>query len=95
MILTDRDILELEIQLLRFWQKERIQFIYKYKHRIMEFREGDRVPTELFHDITCGKMFRDVKDIVSYDDVYPEDVRSHVGGHLADRTTPVFRVDLK
>ncbi|TDM12673.1 hypothetical protein ERX55_10480 [Macrococcus bovicus] len=65
--------MNLEKELLSYWDKQGVDLIYKYKHQIHWYRshrEG-RVNIKLFNDLT-QTMFKEITDIASVDG-YVED----------------------
>lgn len=54
----------LERSLLEMWHTQGIKEIYKYKHRIIVYRREGLTGYELFTDLTCGHLFREVKDTI-------------------------------
>lgn len=60
------NVSSLELALLTYWQSNGVKAIYKYKHRIKEYKEQEnRVNIELFTDVTSGTLFKDVGDIAN------------------------------
>lgn len=55
----------LELELLNLWKSQGVEWLYKYKYRVREFQGGDLTNTELFHDLTCGRIFTDLTDLAS------------------------------
>lgn len=56
---------ELELALLTYWKEHGVKYLYKYKHRVKEYRGENLVSLELFMDMTSGGMFRDIEDIAN------------------------------
>ncbi|MGF6357120.1 hypothetical protein ABIE27_005059 [Paenibacillus sp. 4624] len=75
----------LELSLLEMWHSQGIEEIYKYKNRIKVYRREGLIRYELFTDITCGLLFKDVEDTANYRDATPEDYKVRVDVLLNDR----------
>jgi hypothetical protein len=60
------------------WHTQGIKEIYKYKHRIKIYRREGLEGYDLFNDITCGLLFKDVEDTANYRDATPEDFKVSV-----------------
>jgi hypothetical protein len=69
---------KLERVLLKMWHSQGIKEIYKYKHRIKIYRREGLEGYDLFNDITCGLLFREVEDTANYRDATPEDFKVSV-----------------
>lgn len=73
---------ELELALLQYWKKEKVEWVYKYKHCVKEFVENPELHHhELFNDISSGSLFNDIPDLASYfykEEKYPEDIKVHI-----------------
>ncbi|GIO13554.1 hypothetical protein J19TS2_31090 [Cohnella xylanilytica] len=72
-----RDEVEIEMALLRMWDKNGIEEIYKYKNRINWYRREGLARMELFHDIT-HRMFTDVQDTANGDELFVVDYKVRV-----------------
>ena len=73
---------ELELALLKFWKKQDIEWLYKYKHSVKVFIENPNLHRhELIKDISSGTMFTDIPDLANFsreEDMYPEDIKVHI-----------------
>jgi len=69
---------ELEIQLLNHWEQFGIEYVYKYKNRIKKAAREGQVSYELFCDLTCGALFRDVYDTANDNFTTAEDAKVSV-----------------
>lgn len=76
----------LELNLLTYWKKNGVEWLYKYKHRIKQYREEENlVNHELFMDMTSGGLFQDIEDVASLMDVTGDDVKVSVDQLIANR----------
>lgn len=73
----------LELSLLHYWYQNRVEYIYKYKHRVKWFRGNENI--ELFTDLTSGSMFQDVIDIADGHELFAEEVKVKVSELIARR----------
>lgn len=62
---NDSDKLITEKTLLNLWYYNGVNLICKYKNRIKWYRGEKLEPIELFNDLSCGNMFKDVLDVAS------------------------------
>ena len=76
---------ELEMALLKMWAENGVEEVYKYKHRVMEYRKP-LTNIELFNDITCGKVFADIKDKANYSNATSEDCKISIETLIQNRT---------
>lgn len=77
---------ELELNLLKYWKKYDIKWLYKYKHRLKVYEEQEnRVNIELFTDITSGSLFQDITDIANHTDIGAEDAKVSIDSLIAKR----------
>ncbi|RAW18522.1 hypothetical protein DC345_04925 [Paenibacillus taichungensis] len=67
------------------WHAQGIKEIYKYKHRIKIYRRDGLEGYDLFNDITCGHLLKDVEDTANYQDATAEDFKVRVDVLLAER----------
>lgn len=75
----------LELSLLEMWHEQGIKEIYKYKNRIKVYKREGLIRYELFTDLTCGLLFKDVEDTANYQDATPEDFKVRVDVLLTNR----------
>lgn len=83
--LEDASNKSLELSLLEMWHSQGIKEIYKYKHRIKVYKREGLIRYELFTDLTCGLLFKDVEDTANYRDATPEDYKVRVDVLLSER----------
>lgn len=76
---------ELELLLLKMWAENGVKEIYKYKHRVIEFRKP-LTNIELFYDLSSGNMFADVKDTANDRNLTAEDVKVSIETLIQNRT---------
>jgi hypothetical protein len=74
---------ELELSLLKMWAESGIKEIYKYKNRIIAFRES-LTNIELFNDLTC-QAFKDVEDIANHKHSIPEEFKVSIESLIQNR----------
>lgn len=74
---------ELEMLLLKLWKNNGILEIYKYKGRIVAFREP-LTNMELFNDVTM-QLFSDVEDIANHKHSTPEEYKVNVEQLIQNR----------
>lgn len=60
------DLKNLEIQLLKFWKANKVDFIYRYKG-VIKWHLSPNPNLELIEDLTMSKLLPEVKDIASMD----------------------------
>lgn len=81
---------KLELALLMYWKEQEVEWLYKYKHCVKEFRENPNFHHhELFTDISSGSLFKDIQDLANFstkEDMYPEDVKVHIDTLIEART---------
>lgn len=75
----------LEVELLEIWKKHDVKWLYKYKHRVKEYRGGNLSNLELFHDVTSGSLFSDIPDIANYSDVTADEVKVDIDELISSR----------
>ncbi|MEK4790462.1 hypothetical protein [Bacillus sp. FSL K6-2971] len=75
---------DLELSLLKMWNRYEIKDIYKYKNRIKAFRGENLANFELFNDLT-HVMFKDIEDIANHRDSIAEDHKASIAMLIRNR----------
>lgn len=75
----------LELSLLTYWKSLGVKWLYKYKHRVKEYRGENLVNIELFTDMTSGGLFQDIEDIAYYPDATGEEVKVDIDQLITER----------
>lgn len=75
----------LELHLLNYWKSNGVKWLYKYKHRLKEYRGENKATLELFADLTSGKMFSDVVDIANSIDATGDEVKIDIDTLIEER----------
>lgn len=80
------DKVSFELNLLTYWKMNGVEWLYKYKDRIKQYRDGENlVNHELFMDMTSDGLFQDIGDVARLMDVTGDDVKVSIDLLIANR----------